>query len=229
MAQLVPPHGGKGLTTCLLEGAELEAEKTKAAGLTKVNISGRVKGDLIMIGIGGFSPLTGFMTKADWKGVCENFLTADGTFWPVPVCLDVTDEEAAGINVGDEIALYDPKGNEIMATMKVTKNSSMRCRRKKWECEKVYMGEGTPTAEEFWKIAEEDHPGVQMVMGQGSVNLAGKVKVLSEGDYPTKYAGVYHRPPNPARCSKRAAGATWPLCSCATPCTAPTNICAKSP
>jgi hypothetical protein len=41
MAQLVPPHGGKGLTTCLLEGAELEAEKKKAAGLTKVNISPR--------------------------------------------------------------------------------------------------------------------------------------------------------------------------------------------
>jgi sulfate adenylyltransferase len=56
------------------------------------------------------------------------------------------------------------------------------------------MGEGTPTAEEFWKIAKEDHPGVQMVMDQGSVNLAGKVKVLSEGNYPTKYAGVYHRP-----------------------------------
>jgi ATP sulfurylase len=58
------------------------------------------------------------MTKADWKGVCENFLMADGTFWPVPVCLDVTDEEAAGINVGDEIALFDPEGDEIMATMK---------------------------------------------------------------------------------------------------------------
>jgi sulfate adenylyltransferase len=129
MAQLVPPHGGKGLTTCLLEGAELEAEKTKAAGLTKVNISGRVKGDLIMIGIGGFSPLTGFMTKADWKGVCENFLMADGTFWPVPVCLDVTDEEAAGINVGDEIALYDPKGDEIMATMKVHEKFELTERR----------------------------------------------------------------------------------------------------
>ncbi len=72
MSKLIPPHGGKGLTKCLLEGAELEAEKKKAAGLKKVSISPRVKGDLIMIGIGGFSPLTGFMTKADWKGVCEN-------------------------------------------------------------------------------------------------------------------------------------------------------------
>ena len=63
-----------------------------------------------------------------------------------------------------------------------------------YECEKVFMGEGTPTAEEFWKIAKDDHPGVQMVMEQKDVNLAGPVKVLSEGEYPTRYAGVYMRP-----------------------------------
>jgi sulfate adenylyltransferase len=78
-----------------------------------------------MIGIGGFSPLTGFMTKADWKGVCENFLMADGTFWPVPVTLDVSKEDAAGHQRGDEIALYDPEGDEIMATMKVTEKFAM--------------------------------------------------------------------------------------------------------
>ncbi len=194
MAQLIPPHGGKGLTICLLEGAELEAEKKKAAGLKKINVSQRVKGDLIMIGIGGFSPLTGFMTRADWQGVCDNFLTADGTFWPVPVTLDVTDDDAAGIKEGDEIALYDADRDEFMATMQVTEKWAMSEEDKKFECEKVYMGEGTPTAEEFWKIAKDDHPGVQMVMGQNSVNLAGPVKVLTEAEYPTKYAGVYHRP-----------------------------------
>lgn len=194
MSQLIPPHGGKGLTICLLEGAELEAEKTKAAGLKKVSISPRVKGDLIMIGNGGFSPLTGFMTKADWKGVCENFLMADGTFWPVPVCLDITAEDAAGINVGDDVALYDAERDEIMGTIKVDDKWEISDEEKTWECEKVYMGEGTPTAEEFWKIAKDDHPGVQMVMSQGPVNLAGNVKVLSEGEYPTEFAGVYHRP-----------------------------------
>jgi sulfate adenylyltransferase len=194
MSQLIPPHGGKGLTVCLLEGAELEAEKKKAAGLKKVSISPRVKGDLIMIGIGGFSPLTGFMTKADWKGVCDNYLLSDGTFWPVPVTLDAGKAEADGINVGDEIALFDPEGNEIMATMKVTEKFEMTEADKKWECEKVFMGEGTKTTEDFWKIAKDDHPGVQMVMGQKEVNLAGPVKVLSEGEYPTRYKGVYHRP-----------------------------------
>jgi len=62
------------LTCCLLEGAELDAEKKKAEGLKKIEVSPREKGDLIMMGIGGFSPLTSFMTKADWKGVCEDFL-----------------------------------------------------------------------------------------------------------------------------------------------------------
>ncbi len=194
MSQLIPPHGGKGLTICLLEGAQLEAEKKKAAGLKKVTISPRVKGDLIMIGIGGFSPLTGFMTKADWKSVCENYLLTDGTFWPVPVTLDVTKADADGIKAGDEIALYDPEGDEIMATMKVSEKYEMTQADKKWECEKTFMGEGTKTAEDFWKIAEADHPGVQMVMQQKEINLAGPVKVLSEGEYPTRYKGVYHRP-----------------------------------
>ncbi len=194
MTQLVPPHGGKGLTCCLLEGAERDAELKKAEGLKKVDISPLVKGDLIMMGIGGFSPLTSFMTKADWKGVCDDYLLADGTFWPVPVILDVSKEDADAINDGDEIALFDPEGNEIMGTMKVTEKYELTAAEKKYECEKIFMGEGTPTAEEFWKIAEEDHPGVQVVMGQKAVNLAGPVKVLSEGEYPTKYAGVYHRP-----------------------------------
>jgi sulfate adenylyltransferase len=194
MAKLIEPHGGKGLTCCLLEGAALEAEKKKAAGLKKVTISPRVKGDLIMMGIGGFSPLTGFMPKADWKSVCDKYLLSDGTFWPVPVTLDVSKEDAGAIKNGDEIALYDDEAKEIMATMKVTEKYEMTAADKKWECEKVFMGEGTKTAEEFWKIAEADHPGVQMVMNQKEFNLAGPVKVLSEGEYPVKYAGVYHRP-----------------------------------
>lgn len=194
MSGLIAPHGGKGLTCCLLEGAELEAEKKKAAGLKKIDISPRVKGDLIMMGIGGFSPLTGFMGKADWKGVCDNYLLADGTFWPIPVTLDASAAEAKAIGVGEEIALFDPESQSIMATMKVTEKYEMTDADKKFECEKVYMGEGTPTAEEFWKIAKDDHPGVQMVMNQKEFNLAGPVKVLSEGEYPTRYPGVYQRP-----------------------------------
>ncbi|SCY53465.1 sulfate adenylyltransferase [Desulfoluna spongiiphila] len=193
MSNLVAPHGGKGLTICLLEGAEKEAELKKAEGLKKITISPRAEGDLIMMGIGGFSPLTGFMGKADWKGVCDDFLLADGTFWPIPVTLDAAKEDADAITDGEEIALVTAEG-EIMATMKVTEKFEMTEADKRYECEKVFMGEGTPTAEEFWKIAEDDHPGVQMVMNQKAFNLAGPVKVLSEGEYPEKYKGVYLTP-----------------------------------
>ena len=194
MSNLIPPHGGKGLICCLLEGAELKAEKKKAEGLKKVTLSPRAKGDLIMIGIGGFSPLTGFMARADWKSVCDNYQLSDGTFWPLPVTLDASGEEAGSIKKGDEIALYDSESNEIMGTMKVTEKYEMTAADKKFECEKVFMGEGTPTLEAFWKIAKDDHPGVQMVMAQKQFNLAGPVKVLSEGEYPTEFAGIYMRP-----------------------------------
>lgn len=188
---LVPPHGGKGLVCCLLQGAELDAEKKKAEGLRKIEISPRAKGDLIMMGIGGFSPLNGFMPKADWKSVCENFTLADGTFWPVPVTLD-TDEE---IKVGEEIALFDPEDKAIMATMNVTEVYEMTEADKKWECEKVYKGEGEESVgDQFWKLAPEDHPGVQMVLAQKKYNIAGPVKVLSEGDYRERFPGCYMSP-----------------------------------
>ena len=71
MALVNPLGKEKKLKPLLLEGAALEAEKKKAAGLKKINISSRETDDLIMLGIGGFTPLTGFMTKADWKGVAQ--------------------------------------------------------------------------------------------------------------------------------------------------------------
>ncbi len=193
MSKLVAPHGGKGLVCALLHGNELEAEIEKAAGLKRVDVSDRAKGDLIMMGIGGFSPLTGFMGKADWKGVCENFQMADGTFWPVPITLDVAKDEADAIGAGEEVALY--AGGELMATMKVEEKYELSADDKKWECEQVFKGEGEESADDvFWKIAEEDHPGVIMVMNQKDVNIAGPVKVLSQGEYPSEYKGVYLTP-----------------------------------
>lgn len=193
MSKLVPPHGGKGLVCCKLEGSALESEKAKSEGLKKIEISAQVKGDLIMMGIGGFSPLDGFMTKADWKSVCDDFLLSDGTFWPVPVMLDVSIDDANGINEGDEIALE--RSGEVFATMKITEKFAMSEDEKKYECEKVYKGHGEESADDvFWKIALEDHPGVQMVMARKAYCLAGPVKVLSEGEYPEKFKGIYLTP-----------------------------------
>jgi sulfate adenylyltransferase len=177
---LVNPHGKeKKLKPLLLEGKELEAEKKKAAGLTQVRISSREAGDLIMMGIGGFTPLEGFMTKADWQGVCDNFTMADGTFWPIPITVSTTQGQADSIKEGEEVALVAEESGELMATMKVTEKYTID---KKHECEKVY------------KTTEMDHPGVAMVMNQADVNLAGPVKVLSEGVFPTDFKGIYLRP-----------------------------------
>ncbi|MCA1742374.1 MAG: sulfate adenylyltransferase [Desulfonatronovibrio sp.] len=194
MSKLVPPHGGKGLTECLLQGAEKDAELKKAQGLKKIEIHPQEKGDLIMMGIGGFSPLTGFMGKEDWKSVCEKFTLADGTFWPVPVMLSVSKDEAGAINEGDEITL-ECEG-EIYATMKVETKYAMSEDDKKWEAEMVYKGNGEDSQGDFLKTALEDHVGVQKVMQRKEFCLSGPVKVLSEGDYPTnpKYRGSYMRP-----------------------------------
>ena len=82
-----------------------------------------------------------------------------------------------------------------MATMKVEEKYEMTEADKRWECEKVFKGEGEESADDvFWKIAEEDHPGVIMVMNQKEYNIAGPVKVLSQGEYPEEYKGVYLTP-----------------------------------
>ncbi|HBR05773.1 MAG TPA: sulfate adenylyltransferase [Desulfovibrio sp.] len=192
MSKLVPPHGGKGLVIRLLEGAAREAELKKAAGLKKIQITSQEKGDLIMIGIGGFSPLEGFMTKADWKSVCEKMTLADGTFWPIPVMLSCSAEDGAGIKAGDEVALE--RNGVMMATIKVTEKFELSDADKAWESEKVYKGAGDDSQGDFLSKAKAEHPGVQMVYNRQQVYLAGPVKVLSEGDFPQKFPGVYKTP-----------------------------------
>lgn len=181
MATLISPHGSPELIELLLTGAELEAEKKKAASLKKVNMSSRETGDLIMLGIGGFTPLTGFMGKEDWKSVCAEMKmpSKGGLFWPIPVTLSVDKAIADSLAIGEEIALYSDEFNEIMGTMKVEEKYTID---KAFECQHVY------------KTTEDEHPGVKMVMEQKEVNLAGPVKVLSEGTFPTEFKGVYQRP-----------------------------------
>src|SRR3954469_14940061 len=105
--KLVPPHGGV-LKPLMLAGEALESERSRAQSLPRVKVSSREKGDLIMLGIGGFSPLHAFIPQADWKGVCDDYRMADGTFWPIPITLSVNTATASNISVGSDIALIDP-------------------------------------------------------------------------------------------------------------------------
>ena len=122
-AKLVRPHGGGELKPLMLKGAALAEEKKKAETLKKINITSRETGDLLMMGCGAFTPLEGFMTKADWKGVCDEYKMASGLFWPIPITVSTDDES---VKVGDEIALFDTDNKEIVATMKVTEKYTNR-------------------------------------------------------------------------------------------------------
>ena len=178
---LVNPHGKeKKLKPLLLSPAQVAEEKKRAKELTAVTLTSREVGDLIMMGIGGFTPLTGFMGHDDWKGSCSDAMKlTDGTFWPIPVTMSVNQGKADSIKIGQEVLLVDEETEEMMGTMKVTEKYKID---KKWECKQVFTTD------------EMDHPGVQMVMGQADVNLAGTVKVWSEGSFPKDYPGVYLRP-----------------------------------
>jgi sulfate adenylyltransferase len=181
MSTLVPPHGSPTLKPLLLEGAEREAELKRAEGLKKVPMSTRETSDLIMMGIGAFTPLDGFMGQADWQGVCDSYQmpTMDNLFWPIPITLSSTQELADSIDIGEEVALFDTETEAIMGTMKVTEKYTID---KAHECQQVF------------KTTDEEHPGVQKVMAQGPVNLAGPVKVLSESYYPEMFSEIYQRP-----------------------------------
>ena len=179
MSKLVSPHGGASLKPLLLKGTALTAEQARARTLPKVPVSSRERGDLIMLGIGGFTPLDGFMTHADWKSVCGDLKTAAGLFWPIPVTLSAAKDMAAGIKPGADIALVDATDGELLATMTVREKYSID---KQHECKTVF------------KTTDIEHPGVRMVMEQAEVNLAGPVKVLSQGEFPSKYGELYMTP-----------------------------------
>ena len=176
---LVEPHGGRGLLELLLEGDELAAELARAGNLPKVRVSSREKGDIIMLGIGGFTPLEGFMTHADWIGICDGMKMASGLFWPIPITLSTDSAIALGIDIGGEIALTDPDSGSVLATMRVTEKYAID---KAHECATVF------------KTTDPKHPGVKLVMEQGDVNLAGPIKVLSQGDFPEKYGALFMSP-----------------------------------
>jgi len=178
MTKLVLPHGGK-LKPLLLKGGQLKETIEKAKSLPEIRITTRERDDLIMMGIGAFSPLEGFMGKADWKGVCEDMKMVDGTFWPIPITLSVTKEVAKSLKEGQEVALIDAENNEFMGNMVVQEKYTID---KVFECGQVF------------KTDDIRHPGVAKVMAQGDVNIGGPVKVFSESDYPEKFKGLYATP-----------------------------------
>jgi sulfate adenylyltransferase len=167
------------LTSRLLKGEELAEAKKKARELPKIHMTSRETSDLIMIGIGAFSPLDGFMGREDWERICKDFTMANGIFWPIPITLSISDDNASRIKEGSEVALTDGESEELMGTMRIEEKYTID---KGYECKEVF------------RTDDSKHPGVAKVMAQGEFNLAGPVRVFSELDYPDRFPDLYARP-----------------------------------
>ena len=176
MSNLVPPHGSKKLKTLALHSSERKSELKKAESLPRLMCSSREFGDVVMLGIGGFTPLDGFMNRADWQSVCDNMTMKNGLFWPIPITLSTNDKT---IKEDQEVAIVYEKTNEIIATMVITEKYTID---REHECNTVY------------KTTDMEHPGVVLVMSQGEYNLAGPIKVLSDGGFPSQYGNLYMTP-----------------------------------
>ena len=179
MPDLVPPHGGGKLKPLIVPEAGRAEDAQHAAGLKKVPMTSRETSDVIMMAMGAYTPLDGFMGEAECNGVCLEMRIPGGVFWPIPVTLSAADEVARDIDDGDEVALVDGDTGEIMAVMEVREKYAID---KALECQKVYRTE------------DPAHPGVEKVLNQGAVNLGGRVRALSEGAYPDTYPDLFLRP-----------------------------------
>jgi sulfate adenylyltransferase len=179
MSNLVPPHGGGTLKPLLAPEAERAEEMKRAATLKQVPMSSRETSDLVMLAMGAYTPLDGFMGEADWRGVCVDMKMSNGLFWPIPITLSAAQDLADSIGIEEEVALVDGESGEIMGIMDVMEKYTID---RTLECEHIY------------RTTDEKHPGVQKVLEQGPVNLAGRVTALSEGVYPEQYKGLYMRP-----------------------------------
>ena len=181
-SNLVAPHGSATLKPLLLTGAAREQALKLASTLPQITLSSRERGDLIMLGIGGFTPLNGFMNKADWQGVVDDMRLQTGNnaglFWPIPITLSAPKATADHLNVGDKVALVAENG-EIMGVLTVEETYTID---KAHECQQVFT------------TTDSEHPGVQQVLSQDDVNIAGSVEVLSEGEFPTLYPDTYKTP-----------------------------------
>jgi sulfate adenylyltransferase len=163
----ITPHGGT-----LINRIATTAQKTeflsKADNLPRVALDERAYSDLVMIAIGAFSPIIGFMTKADYEPVVDKMRLANGLPWSIPITLSVTAAVAAPLTNGSLVRLDDPTGR-FVGVLELTEKYTYD---KKHEAAKVYLTE------------DEKHPGVKVVYDQGDMNLAGAVWLLERDAHP---------------------------------------------
>ncbi len=168
MVALVKPHGADALKPLYVadEAARVALQK-EAESLPSVVISSAAAANAVMMGAGYFTPLSGYMNKADMLSVAENLTTADGLFWPVPVVNMLKDVSA--IEGAKRIALRDPNvdGQPVIAVMDVA------------AIEEASDAELEAVAEQVFATNDKQHPGVANFLAAGNFIVSGDIQVLN--------------------------------------------------
>ena len=133
----------------LLVSPQRAAElKGASASYPSWDLTDRQLCDLELLANGGFSPLTGFMDRRTYESVCSRMRLHDGSVWPMPIVLDLTEQAAAGLGAGSELALRDSEG-VMLAVLHV---------------EDVYRPDQRAEAEQVFGTTDTEHPGVAMLL-----------------------------------------------------------------
>jgi sulfate adenylyltransferase len=159
--ETIPAHGGK-LINRELTGVEREALLEKTSAMPKINLRPREVSDLEMIANGAFSPLEGFMGEDDYVSVRGNKHLASGLPWTIPVTLSTSDDFAATLKEGDDVALY--ADDHLLGVLHL---------------EQKYRYDKQREAERVYLTTETAHPGVAALYEQGDWLLGGKISLLN--------------------------------------------------
>ena len=151
-SHLIPPHGGE-LIQLIAQPEKIAELKAHSKEWPSWDLTGRQLCDLELLLTGGFSPLRGFMTRADYEGVCHNMRLANGTLWPMPITLDVTEEFAKKLTPGSsKVALRDPEG-VMLAVLNV---------------EEVWQADRTAEAQAVFASTSAAHPGADYAINKSN-------------------------------------------------------------
>ncbi|MFB5268985.1 sulfate adenylyltransferase [Paenibacillus enshidis] len=183
------PHGGT-LINRLAEGEEREALLQKAKQLPAIRVNAWTISDLDLIGVGAFSPLTGFMNEQDYRSVVERMRLADGTVWSIPITLAVDEATAASFTVGEQAALVGEEDGIIYGILDVTS---------------LYQVDQGEEARRVFKTDDPEHPGVKKLFERPSTYVGGPVHVLNRPQ-PAKFGEFYF---DPADTRRRFAEQGW--------------------
>ena len=177
---MIRPHASNELLPLYVSNAqERQFLENQSRSLDSVLVSSAGAANAVMLGAGYFTPVSGFMNKADSMNVARNMRTTDGLFWPTPVnCLV---EQAGHIEVGQTIALLDPNvdGHPALAVMQVNGIESMLEDEMMEICDHVY------------RTRDRKHPGVAEFLAQGRTLLSGPIRVLNFSYFKTEFSQTF--------------------------------------